>query len=99
MLTNFLGGEVSGTMPRAVFAGIFIVVGWGSIEGNMITQYTLYLLRDKAMTPDNHPLKNIRKISVLRFVLVQWFVFGVAYAMSQTIGKFFFLGQCFTTTI
>lgn len=73
-------------MPRAVFAGIFIVVGWGSVEGNMITQYTLYLLRSPAMTPNDHPLKNVKKTSVLRFVLVQWFVFGVAYAISQTIG-------------
>lgn len=73
-------------MPRAVFAGIFFVVGWGSVEGNMITQYTVFLLRDKAMTPDSHPLKNIKKSSVLRFVLIQWFVFAVAMALSQTIG-------------
>lgn len=76
-----------GTMPRAVFAGIFLVVGWGSIEGNTITQYTLYILRDPTMIPDSHPLKRVKKMRVFRFVIVQWFVFAVAYALSHTIGE------------
>lgn len=26
--------HVLGLMPRAMFAGVFLVVGWGSVEGN-----------------------------------------------------------------
>ncbi|KAK0527367.1 hypothetical protein OC835_004995 [Tilletia horrida] len=38
-----------GLMPRAVFAGVFILVGWGSIESNSITARTLALFRDRRL--------------------------------------------------
>ncbi|GJN92039.1 hypothetical protein Rhopal_005067-T1 [Rhodotorula paludigena] len=76
---------VLGLMSRAMFAGIFIVVGWGSIEGNGIVHKTLYLLRDRSMTPSTHPLFNIRKMSVFRFVAIQWLFFAAILAISQTI--------------
>lgn len=69
-----------------MFAGIFIVVGWGSVEGNGIVHKTLYLLRDRRMTPSTHPLFNIRRRSVFRFVAIQWLFFAAIIAISETIG-------------
>jgi hypothetical protein len=73
-------------MPRALFAGVFIQVGWGSIEGNPMIQNTLYLFRDREMTSPDHPLYSISKRKVLQFVSIQWFVFAVALGVSQVIG-------------
>jgi len=73
-------------MSRAMFAGIFIVVGWGSVEGNSIVHKTLYLLRDRRMTPSTHPLYNISRRSILRFVAIQWLFFAAIIAISETIG-------------
>ncbi|KAE8225941.1 hypothetical protein CF319_g1379 [Tilletia indica] len=38
-----------GLMPRAVFAGVFILVGWDSVESNSITKRTLSLFRDRRL--------------------------------------------------
>ncbi|CAD6892438.1 unnamed protein product [Tilletia controversa] len=38
-----------GLMPRAVFAGVFILVGWDSVETNSITKRTLALFRDRRL--------------------------------------------------
>lgn len=73
-------------MSRAMFAGIFIVVGWGSVEGNGIVHKTLYVLRDSNLIPPDHPLKEIRKSSILKFIGVQWLFFAAIIAISETIG-------------
>ncbi|BGP44345.1 hypothetical protein JCM10450v2_000156 [Rhodotorula kratochvilovae] len=76
---------VLGLMSRAMFAGIFLVVGWGSVEGNGIVHKTLFLLRDRRMTPSTHPLFNIHKRSVARFISIQWLFFAAIIAISETI--------------
>ncbi|BGP12253.1 hypothetical protein JCM10213_000054 [Rhodosporidiobolus nylandii] len=76
---------VLGLMSRAMFAGIFIVVGWGSVEGNGIVHKTLFLLRDPNMTPPSHPLYNIKKSTVFKFIAIQWFFFAAIIAISETI--------------
>lgn len=76
---------VFGLMSRAMFAGIFIVVGWGSVEGNGIVHKTLYVLRDSNLIPPDHPLKEIRKSSILKFIGVQWLFFAAIIAISETI--------------
>ncbi|GAA5836117.1 hypothetical protein JCM11251_007374 [Rhodosporidiobolus azoricus] len=76
---------VLGLMSRAMFAGIFIVVGWGSVEGSGIVHKTLFLLRDPDMTPPTHPLYNIKKSSIFKFVAIQWIVFAAIIAVSETI--------------
>lgn len=73
-------------MSKAMFAGIFLVVGWGSVEGNGITHKTLYLLRDPNLTPADHPLLKVKKSSVAKYVGIQWFVFAAIIAVSETIG-------------
>lgn len=74
-----------GTMPRAVFAGIFLLVGWGSIERNIIMSRTLAVLRDRALSPPGDPLNQIRKRKIAFFVGIQWFFFATTFAISQTI--------------
>jgi len=74
-----------GTMPRALFAGVFLVVGWGSIEGNGITHKTLFLLRDPKMTPRGHILLSVPKRKIALFVGIQWLFFAMTFAISQTI--------------
>ncbi|GAA95488.1 uncharacterized protein L969DRAFT_15407 [Mixia osmundae IAM 14324] len=74
-----------GTMPRALFAGVFLMVGWASVENNGILHKTLFLLRDPKMTPVDHPLLKVSKRTILRFISVQWFVFGASVAVSQTL--------------
>ncbi|GAA5840606.1 hypothetical protein JCM3766R1_000709 [Sporobolomyces carnicolor] len=76
---------VFGLMSRAMFAGIFIVVGWGSVEGNGIVHKTLYLLRDRELIPPDHPLKEIKKMSIFKFIGVQWLFFAAIIAVSETI--------------
>ncbi|GAA5858350.1 hypothetical protein JCM8547_004661 [Rhodosporidiobolus lusitaniae] len=76
---------VFGLMSRAMFAGIFLVVGWGSVEGNGIVHKTLFLLRDPKMTPSSHPLYNIKRSSIVKFVAVQWAFFAALIAVSETI--------------
>ncbi|KIW87619.1 uncharacterized protein Z519_11593 [Cladophialophora bantiana CBS 173.52] len=34
-------------MPRALFSGVFFVVGWGSIESDRIVKKILFLLRER----------------------------------------------------
>ncbi|KNZ45739.1 hypothetical protein VP01_784g7 [Puccinia sorghi] len=76
---------VLGTMPRALFAGIFIGVGWSSIEDNGIIGKTLYLIRDPEMTPPSHPLNSLRKVTIMKFIGIQWVTFAIMVAISQTI--------------
>lgn len=78
---------VLGLMPRALFAGVFLIVGWGSIEGNGITHKTLFLLRDPKMTSKEHILLHLPKRKILLFVGIQWVVFAMTFAISQTIGE------------
>jgi len=76
---------VLGLMPRALFAGVFLIVGWGSIEGNGITHKTLFLLRDPKMTSKEHILLHVPKRKILLFVGIQWVVFAMTFAISNTI--------------
>lgn len=74
-----------GLMPQPMFAGIFVVVGWGSVEGSEIVHKTLFLLRDRRQTPPRHPLFHLKRASILRYVAIQWFFFAAIIAISETI--------------
>lgn len=71
--------------------GVFLVVGWGSIEGNGITHKTLFLLRDRRMTPRDHILLSVRRRKIFLYVFIQWLFFAMTLSISQTIGE---LIQC-----
>lgn len=73
-----------GTMPRAVFAGVFILVGWASIESSPIVVRTMSLLQDRnALAVPQRPTLPRHKIAL--YVAVQWVFFGMTIAISQTI--------------
>ncbi|KDN46449.1 hypothetical protein K437DRAFT_107238 [Tilletiaria anomala UBC 951] len=74
-----------GTMPRAVFAGVFLLVGWGSIESNPIVARTLALVQDRKMANPDDPLLQLRRSKIFLFVAVQWIFFGMTMGISQTI--------------
>ncbi|KAK4698793.1 hypothetical protein P7C70_g7476, partial [Phenoliferia sp. Uapishka_3] len=80
-----------GLMPRAMFAGVFIVVGWGSVEGIGVVHKTLYLLLDQHLTPLDHGYINLKKSSIFKYVLVQWIFLAMILAISETIAGIGFL--------
>ncbi|KAK4985276.1 hypothetical protein LTR50_006081 [Elasticomyces elasticus] len=76
---------VLSTMPRGLFAGVFFIVGWGSIETNGIVQKLLFLMSEKRFVQPSEPLTRIRTSKVGLYI--GWQLFGVAatVAISQTI--------------
>ena len=75
-------------MSRAMFAGVFLVVGWASVESSGIIHKTLFLLRDPKLTPPDHPLNTARKRSIIKYIAVQWLFFAAIVAISETVGAF-----------
>lgn len=67
------------TVPRGVFAGVFITVGWASIESNPITLRSVDLLRVPIRTPTR------RRRSTVLFLFLQWITVAAEVAISQTI--------------
>jgi len=73
-------------VPHGVLAGLFFVMGIQALEANGITNKLLFLGRDKALTPPNHPLLKIRRRrAVWFFVAVELVGFGATFAITQTI--------------
>jgi len=77
---------VLGTIPRCLLAGVFFVVGWGSIEGNGMTQSAIYILTETRFMDPSHPMLKVRKWKVALFLLGQILGVGFSVAISQTIG-------------
>lgn len=73
------------TMPAAVFAGVFFVVGWGSIESNGIVAKALYLMSERRFIQPDNPLNQVSRRKIGLFIGIQ--ILGVActVAISQTI--------------
>ncbi|KAL1841709.1 hypothetical protein VTJ49DRAFT_6683 [Mycothermus thermophilus] len=85
-------------VPQGVLAGLFFIMGFQALESNGVTTKLLFLLRDAALTPQNHPLngggrragkgkkgKGIRRSAVWAFVLVELVAFGATFAITQTV--------------
>jgi hypothetical protein len=74
------------TMPRALFCGVFFVVGWGSIEGNGIVENALYICRETRFVSPQDPRLTLTKPRIALYIMFQ--LLGVAFsvAISQTIG-------------
>ena len=80
-------------IPRALFAGVFFVVGWGGLEGNGIMAKIIFLIREPRFVQPEEPLLKLKKRRVLLYVC--WQVFGITATLgvSQTIaaiGAFLF---------
>lgn len=73
-------------IPQGVLAGLFFIMGYQALEANGITAKILFLLRDKNLTPANHPLNRIvRRGAVWAFVAIELVGFGATFAITQTI--------------
>jgi len=72
-------------MPRSIFAGVFFVVGWGSIESNGILKRLVWLVREPRFIQPSDPLLTIRRSKIGLFLF--WQALGVlsTVAISQTI--------------
>ncbi|KAL4918736.1 HCO3 transporter family-domain-containing protein [Aspergillus aurantiobrunneus] len=73
------------TMPTAVFAGVFFIVGWGSIESNGIVKKAVFLMQEDRFIQRDGPLLTIRKRKVLLFIALQGIGVAATVAISQTI--------------
>ncbi|KAF9882798.1 hypothetical protein FE257_005146 [Aspergillus nanangensis] len=73
------------TMPIAVFAGVFFIVGWGAIESNGILQKFVFLVRENRFIQRDEPLLRVKRKKIVLYIACQ--VIGVAacVAISQTI--------------
>jgi hypothetical protein len=76
---------VLGLMPRALFAGVFFVVGWGSIESNGMTTKLLFLARERRFMSRAHPLFLCRRQKIWLYLACQAVGVVACVAISQTI--------------
>ncbi|KAG9678433.1 hypothetical protein KCU99_g1260, partial [Aureobasidium melanogenum] len=74
------------TMPRCLFCGVFFVVGWGSIEGNGMTQKLIFLIKEHRFIDPSEPLLQVPRRKIMLFLLFQILGVGFSVAISQTIG-------------
>ncbi|KAI4087481.1 MAG: hypothetical protein LQ339_008889 [Xanthoria mediterranea] len=76
---------VLSTMPRSIFAGVFFVVGWGSVESNPILLRLVWLVREPRFIQPSDPLLTIQRSKIGLYLF--WQAFGVlsCVAISQTI--------------
>ena len=72
-------------IPRALFAGVFFVVGWGGLEGNGIMAKFIYLIREPRFVQPDEPLLQIPKTRIMFYLF--WQIFGITatVGVSQTI--------------
>jgi len=68
-----------------VLAGLFWYMGIDALRDNGITKKLLYFVQDRRFTPQNDPLRRVRKSRILLFVSIQLVVFGVTFGVTQTI--------------
>ncbi|KFX93058.1 hypothetical protein V490_05022 [Pseudogymnoascus sp. VKM F-3557] len=73
------------TMPRAIFAGVFFVVGWGSIETNGMTQKLIFLFSERRFIQPAEPLLQVRRRKIWLYLVCQIIGVALPVAISQTI--------------
>ncbi|KAI8689142.1 hypothetical protein NCS55_00170300 [Fusarium keratoplasticum] len=72
-------------MPAAVFAGVFFVVGWGSIESNGILQKFIYLQSEKRFIQRDEPMLRVRRRKILLYIGLQLIGVAACVAVSHTL--------------
>ncbi|KAI4722441.1 hypothetical protein E4T48_01404 [Aureobasidium sp. EXF-10727] len=73
------------TMPSAIFAGVFFIVGWGSIESNTIVQKLIYLMSEDRFITKDEPLRRVSRKKILLWLALQALGVAATVAISQTI--------------
>lgn len=74
------------TIPRALFAGVFFVVGMGSCLGNNITGKFLFLIQERRFVDPADPRLKLSKLRIAYFMMCQLLAVGVTVGISQTLG-------------
>ncbi|CAJ0554929.1 Ff.00g134420.m01.CDS01 [Fusarium sp. VM40] len=72
-------------IPAAVFAGVFFVVGWGSIESNGILQKLIYLQSEKRFIQRDEPMLLIPRRKIILYIGLQFVGVAVCVAVSHTL--------------
>lgn len=72
-------------ISRAVLAGVFIGVGWGSVETNAITHYILHLIRDPNTMKATDPLLRLSRIRICSYTFIMILGFASLLTISETI--------------
>ena len=72
-------------IPRALFAGVFFVVGWGGLEGNGIMAKMVYLVREPRFVQPGEPLLQVPKRRIVFYLFWQMFGIAATVGVSQTI--------------
>ncbi|KAL4979521.1 hypothetical protein BDW66DRAFT_157344 [Aspergillus desertorum] len=87
-----IGGTMTGpllivlhTIPAAVFAGVFFIVGWGSIESNGMMKKIIFLLREKRFVPRHEKLLRVKRRSIILYLACEIVPVAACVAISQTI--------------
>lgn len=73
------------TIPAAVFAGVFFIVGWGSIESNGILKKIIFLLRERRFVSRDEPLLALRRRKIGLYLACEVVPVAACVAISQTI--------------
>lgn len=73
------------TMPSAVFAGVFFIVGWGSIGSNGIMQKAIYLMLEDRFVQRDEPLLRVSNRKILLWIACQLITIATCVAISETI--------------
>ncbi|KAL6232118.1 hypothetical protein BDW75DRAFT_247391 [Aspergillus navahoensis] len=73
------------TIPAAVFAGVFFIVGWGSIESNGIVKKIIFLSRERRFVPQHEKLLYVRKRKIVLYLAFEMVPVAACVAISQTI--------------
>ncbi|KFX86007.1 hypothetical protein V490_09275, partial [Pseudogymnoascus sp. VKM F-3557] len=73
------------TMPRAIFAKVFFVIGWGSIETNSMIQKLIFLFSERHFIQPAEPLLKVRRRKIWLYLVCQIIGVVLPVTISQTI--------------
>ncbi|KAL3439129.1 HCO3 transporter family-domain-containing protein [Aspergillus tetrazonus] len=73
------------TIPAAVIAGVFFIVGWGSIESNGIVKKIVFLLRERRFIPKHENLLQVKRRKIILYLICEIVPVAACVAISQTI--------------
>lgn len=73
------------TMPSAVFAGVFFIVGWGSIGSSGIMRKAIHLIQEDRFVQRDEPLLKVRSRKVMLWIACQLIGVAACVAISETI--------------
>ncbi|KUM55965.1 hypothetical protein ACN42_g11265 [Penicillium freii] len=73
------------TMPAAVFAGVFFIVGWGSVGSSGIMHKAIFLMLEDRFVQRDEPLLRVQNRKVLLWIACQLIGVAACVAISETI--------------